>query len=50
MFQARINNPNPMFIYSNIINNALIDYLHQRAGNFILKDKIIEYAYEGNGR
>lgn len=49
MFQARIKNPEPLFIYANIINNAIVDYLHQRAGNFILKDKIIEYDYVGKG-
>lgn len=49
MFQARIKNPYPLFIFANIINNAVIDYLHQRAGNFVLKDKIIEYYHQGNG-
>lgn len=34
MFEARIKYPEPLFIYPNIVNNAIIDYLHQRAGIF----------------
>ena len=37
-----------MFIYSNTINNGLITYLHQRAGNFKTSE-IVDYDAAGNG-
>ena len=48
MYEARIKNIQPIFIFANIINNAIIGYLHQRAGNFIYKDPIA-YHCQGNG-
>lgn len=37
-----------MLIYANIINNQLINYVHQRAGNFFLPDKIVMSYYGGS--
>lgn len=34
MIDFRINNPEPLFIYPNIINNSVTDHIHQRLGCF----------------
>jgi hypothetical protein len=40
MIDFRIANPEPLFIYPNIINNAVIDHIHQRLGCFDFAEKI----------
>lgn len=45
MYKARIQNPSHMLIYPNIINNQLINYIHQRAGIFFLPNKRIMHYY-----
>jgi hypothetical protein len=34
MIDFRINNPEPLFIYPNIVNNTITDHIHQRLGCF----------------
>jgi hypothetical protein len=40
LIDFRLSNPEPLFVYPNIINNAIIDHLHQRLGCFNSIDKI----------
>ena len=34
MFDFRLANPHPFLVYSNIINNAIVAWIHQKLGNF----------------
>lgn len=42
IFTYRIANPAPFLVYANIINNAVISYLHQHGGN-VTSDKVARY-------
>jgi hypothetical protein len=44
MFEYRLSRPEPFLVYGNIINNALLSYLHQRAGVVPLAPKRCGYA------
>jgi hypothetical protein len=33
LFDYRLSNPEPFLVYGNIINNAIISYIHQKLGN-----------------
>jgi hypothetical protein len=40
----RYENPEYFLVYGNIINNAVIDHIHQRFGNFNIDSDIIAYS------
>lgn len=48
MFEARIANPNHILVYGNIINNGLIDHIHQHSGNFNFSE-VAHHHCEGTG-
>ena len=48
MFDLRIKYPEFLVIYPNIINNAIVNYLHQRAGTFDFKKFPLKYDCTGN--
>jgi hypothetical protein len=49
LIEFRLNNPEPLFVYPNIINNSIVDHIHQRLGCFPLEDKIQYECFDGNG-
>lgn len=49
LFDFRINNPNYFLVYGNIINNAVMDHLHQRFGCIDYKQIINYYCLDNNG-
>jgi hypothetical protein len=49
LIEFRINNPEPLFIYPNIINNSVTDYIHQRLGCFNFENKIEYNCFDHYG-
>ena len=47
LYNFRINNPQYFLVYGNIVNNQVIDHIHQRLGVFV-KLPFIEYKCMGN--
>jgi hypothetical protein len=43
LIKFRIENPHYFLVYGNIINNAIIDHIHQRIGALDYKDNLINY-------
>lgn len=39
----RIAHPEPLLVYANILNNAIVSYIHQKAGTLSLKDYELAY-------
>jgi len=45
MLDFRVTNFEPMFVYPNLINNGITDYIHQKMGLLSMGDKKLTYDY-----
>ena len=49
MFRFRQAHPEPFLVYGNIINNAIVSWLHQKLGNFAYKEHSKYYFIDDVG-